>query len=1059
MLPTPKEVFMITTTIITVLAALIVLVNALLGLRRGTFRSLVRLCLLLISIPVAIGLTRLLSGALDQLLVKVINDLLLSAGLEMTEGLAEASHAIDTLIVMLCAALSFTGTYLFVGLLTKLADKPLAALMEKHIKLPASSRLIGSLLGVAAGLVLVITTICPLTSMLPLANGVAGLIEGEAAAPIRAELATAATSPTQRVISAMGGDAIFGAVTTVTYKDEKVNLRREAEALTDLIEGYVLLSREPSTQWGEEQIRQLNQAADAFDESRVSADLVAAVLCDVGSAWESGNTYMGIPAPSMGELLDPSMQTLFAILADSTGATIRQNIHTAAGVLSAMIEYDVFETMQQQNDSTNAAPGTTAADKMTNLTILTVFSDADFTTRVVNTLYHDAQLRVLIPEVLNLGVRAVALSLGVPDSQSALYHQLIADCRDAFNQTAGQSDVQRMVGMGDRLYDVLRAGGVEVSPSTATALAMGMVADLGAAERVTDEDIRTWFASYAKGEASLTTVASTASNSFLCPLGTADATPALLPLDTVTTVELAGALAAAEYVAATQAAPAPYQIVTVRRDADDAVYWIVSMSDGSLRSFDADGEQVDLGALRVGTLSALDGGEFVAIRCQDGWQMESGPSRIDSQQLSILSSQLLDNLSPLPEGYTPHRTGTTATLHSDRLQNAQNVPTDITDTDTLLDALHIAANHELANGSYTTGSLGTMTDAEQFRSTLPSLDTMLLRDVRAISDGMSESSAESVGDALASLATYLGNSTADPSTLLDGLFTSEGAGTVSALLHSLTELSGDRTAAMNTLLAGVNYTGGDVSALRALLEQEHVVISDVAEHLLTTSGALSALSDADNAEDKIAALQSILSNLTEDGALAIAAAVSPSMLTQIGLPQAHSHSFSSLISSAFRTLAEAKKNGMTDEQFHREAQAVSALFSMSTQIRKNTGGRLFGADGALGMEAQELLDTILSSNIVSDALIDMVGGSSGAYFSIAHANPLSLGELIDEDRDSLLSAIARAEQSLSQLPPSNGELWTPQNNQVTRQDTARRISAFAALFGIEYMCEHVNIND
>ena len=106
------------TWILTGLASLIILINALLGLRRGTVRSLVRLILLLASIPLAIWLTRLLSGALEKITVPLLNQALANAGTEMTDALTEATHAIEALAAMLTAALSFTGTYLFVCLLT-----------------------------------------------------------------------------------------------------------------------------------------------------------------------------------------------------------------------------------------------------------------------------------------------------------------------------------------------------------------------------------------------------------------------------------------------------------------------------------------------------------------------------------------------------------------------------------------------------------------------------------------------------------------------------------------------------------------------------------------------------------------------------------------------------------------------------------------------------------------------------------------------------------------------------------------------------------------------------
>lgn len=1044
------------TWILTGLASLVILINALLGLRRGTVRSLVRLILLVASIPLAVWLTRLLSGQLEKVTVPLLNQMLAEAGTEMTDALTEATHALEALAAMLTAALSFTGTYLFVCLLTKLADKPLAKLLEKHVHVKLSSRLAGLLIGILAGAVMTIGMLSPFTGLLPMANSIVDLV-GEPAAAVQTELNALTASPVRRTISTLGGDAIFSAVTTVNYKDEKVNLNDEAAAVTGLARGYVLLSQQPAAQWGEEQILQINEAADAFDGSHLTADLAASLLRDVSAAWKDGEPYMGIPVPSFGELLDPAIHSLLVAFASSTEDTVRTNVHTAAKVLGAMIRHDVFDKLQSNKDST-------APTEKNDLIVLTIFSDTDFTGSLVNALYEDRQLRVLIPEILNIGVRAVALSLGIPDTYEALYQDLLTQCTDAINGTAEQGDISRMVDLGDSLYDIFRDGGVSLSPSTATALAMGMIADLGGQSDITTEDIRSWFTDYAAAEAeakaeSPDPVAMTDTAPTLCPLDIFTQTPTLILLgNDDAQISYAGASAAAAYIAAMQNAPTPHQVITVCHGESDAQYRIVSMSDGTLRCFDAENEEVNLQALALGTVSAPVGGEFVAIRLQDGWELLSDPARIDSVQLRALGDALVGDLSPLPAGYVPHRSDAETIVQSNRLQNAQNVREDITDTASLLNAVRTAANHELANGTYSTGSVATMGAADTFKSDLPCLDSMLLSDIDRICDDMSAESAGSVADAISTLATYLDTNGVDQGALFNGLFSTEGAQTVSTLLNSLTQVSGDSTAATNTLLAGISSRGGDIGALRALLNEGSVDVSNVASELLTTSGALTALTDAANPEEQIDAIESILSTLTEDGARAIAAAATPTMLERVGVPHAHAQAFSSMVASAFTTLADAKHNGMTEEQFRREANALTSLFSTGIRVSNNgVSDRLFGQDGTLGKSASELMDTVLSSNVISDALIDMVGGSRGAYFSVAYPNPLGISGLSDADTAELQAAIRAAEQELQQLPPSNGELWTPQNNHVTRQDTARRILAFATLFGLEHTNPSANI--
>ena len=73
------------------------------------------------------------------------------------------------------------GIYLFLGLLSKIADKPLALLFEKHFQPKPYSRAIGAAVGAVCGFVLTVAILCPLTGLLPMVGSVAPLLDEEIA--------------------------------------------------------------------------------------------------------------------------------------------------------------------------------------------------------------------------------------------------------------------------------------------------------------------------------------------------------------------------------------------------------------------------------------------------------------------------------------------------------------------------------------------------------------------------------------------------------------------------------------------------------------------------------------------------------------------------------------------------------------------------------------------------------------------------------------------------------------------------------------------------------------
>lgn len=1038
--------------IIIAILAVFVLINTLLGLRRGALRSIVRLCMLIITIPVAILTTRLVSAALGDSILPIVTSMIEGMDAELIAILTTMADALGALVTMIVAAVSFSCIYLFLGLLSKLADKPLALLCQNKFKIELSSRAIGAAAGAVCGLVLAIAILCPITGLLPVADSVTTLMGEEMSEdPIISDLQSTAQGPACKAVKLLGGDLIFSAVTTTNYKGDKVNLVNETGALTGMVAGVIPLTEKQTADWGEEEIANLEAAANAFDQSRITSDIVATLLSDLGTAWGNGEQYLGMDCPSVNELIDPTLVTLMKALSNSTSDTVHQNIHTLTDVIAAMIRFDAFDAIPSSGDTAANASG---------MSILTIFTNNDFTNSVISALYRDEQLRVLIPEVLNLGVRVLAQSLNVPENHAAVYNSIMEDCSEAFNATRGESDVNRMVKFGDALYEILSDAGVGVSPSTATAMAMGMVADYGAMSEVTAADMEAWFASYAAAMQENAEQLSSSTSNSPAPLGLAEKEPTMLLLASVTPRKLSGAASAAAYISAMQKAATPYQIITLINSSTEEIRYIVSMSDGSLRVFDAEMDALDSDTASFGTFGALQGGEFSSISCSDPWTISAGPSRITNDQLASIRTHTSVG-SPLPEGYTPTVSEDSGSLTSNHLQNAQNTAHAITDAESLLAALEGAANHEITRGTYSAGTTTTMSDADNFTSALPCLDGMLISDLDNVCANMTEESATSVGTALSSLATFVSEATdsEDGSMDMSTLFGEKGSGVVSSLLDSMTAVSGSKDAAVNTLLAGANSLGADINSLRQTLESDDVSVSEVAGQMLGTTDVLASFNNASSLEEQIDAVENLLTTLTEGSARAIASAVSTNMLKKFGLSNEVATTASSMIRSAFTRLADAKKYGMSDAQFRHEADTLSSVLTLAQHLQEEADDAktIFGADGALGKSADEVLDTVLGSNIISSAMIDMVGGTSGAYFTVANANPFNVKNLNSSDREAIMAAIERVEATLPQQPSSNGELWSPQNNQITRQDTARRLIAFASLFGIEYTTEYANI--
>lgn len=1033
-----------------IFSLVIVLINVLLGCRRGLLRALIRAVMLFVSIVISVLIAKLIASAAGSASIDIAKTTLASSGMDVSmldAGSGNINGVLAALITVIVAPMIFLGLHWIVTLLTKLADKPLKLLLES-LPFPEGglSKGLGALVGVLCGVLVLASLLSPITGFLCIAEQATSI-----ALPAEEEnpLTDICNAPAVKLNRALGGKWLFNSLTTTRYKGERVRLADEVGTVAALYDCAMDMTNKPAADWSDTEAARLQEAAVTFEDSVLIADLAATMVADACDAWSHGQTYMDMPKPQLSEVVDPTLDVLYEALADSTTVTFRQNVHTLADIACTMIEHDVIETIADA--STGEANETVA--------YLSVATNKDFTDDVIDALYRDEQLRVLIPEVVNLSLRAVAYSMDLPSDKDDMYNRILQDTADALASGIGQADVERMVALGDDLYDILTGYGVDISPAAAAGMAAGMVADFAADSEINPDDLAAWFAEYAaaaakeKADQVTQSIAPT-----LIPLGADDSAPTLM-LPSGSKRTFAGAKAAAKYVVQQNTRANAYQILTIEHDGA-AVYRFVSMSGGSILVYDADGVQLSISPSIAGNFTVADNGEFTSIVCQKGWTILEQPRRVTAEELSSL---LNDTLSPLPEGYVPVVDVTENTaVTSSKLQNAQNKSLTVTDIESLIVALNAAANHEVAQGKLNDAGASSLASAEQLQSSLPCRTDMLMQDVASIAQNMSAEDAQTVSTALNSVASLLASSTETQGTgeLVDKLLSEAGSGAVGAIMDSMTALSGSDEHAKNTLIAGASVIGADVVALKQALDQGNTSPSAVVGDLLSSAGTLMALTDESlTTEQRVERITAMLADLSEGGARSIAAAISPSMLIDMGLPTEIANTYSSLISSMFLTLADAKASGMSEEQFDREADALSSMFKLATSVAsgEHNATHLFGADGLLGCEADTLLDTVTGSNIISSAMISMIGGSNGAYFTVSNPNPLSISGLGEADEAAILDAIERAERSLSSYPLSNGTLWSPTSNTVTRQDMARRLFAFASVFGVEYTSDAVHV--
>lgn len=157
-----------------------------------------------------------------------------------------------------------------------------------------------------------------------------------------------------------------------------------------------------------------------------------------------------------------------------------------------------------------------------------------------------------------------------------------------------------------------------------------------------------------------------------------------------------------------------------------------------------------------------------------------------------------------------------------------------------------------------------------------------------------------------------------------------------------------------------------------------------------------------NAE-MVAKVEVLLADLTIESAELLQEMTSESVMISKGAPAQSAKPISDMFSSAFSGLAEAKESGMSEEQYNKEAKAMTDMMNVAMNF-ENTGSNssMFGQSSATGVEADEFVNNVFESSVISSTIVDTAYGENNEVTN----DPLNFGrELGENDRNAAVNAL------------------------------------------------------
>ncbi len=285
----------------------------------------------------------------------------------------------------------------------------------------------------------------------------------------------------------LGGNALAASMTDFEINDEKVHLSDELHATASIVCNVLQLTEHKLEEYGAKEAAAITMIADSFEDSVLLPTIAGEVIYTATDAWLNGEDFLGVKKPELGadmvELFDPLLTKSLKLLHDDARSlpALKQDIRTLAEMFSILSTSGAFANLSElEKLMENLGDGTVST--------------------LVNVLGKNSSLKALIPEITNLGVRAIATTLGIPSDSAAVYQEMTDNIAAMLNDATLLTGAERITALSSGLVEAFDEAGLSIDREIIDSYSISISEDLieeanGAA--LTGNDVQAFFTVYA----------------------------------------------------------------------------------------------------------------------------------------------------------------------------------------------------------------------------------------------------------------------------------------------------------------------------------------------------------------------------------------------------------------------------------------------------------------------------------------------------------------------------------------------------------------------------------
>lgn len=473
--------------IITLAAVAILFVwGILLSLKRKNAKSIFRFITVLISAGLALGAVFYVKAHIPETVNEAMIPELKAQFPAMAEVLDKVTDLSPSLLVMLescglsiVAPIVFVVTFIAVSIITWVLYAIISLILRKSFRRCKSRRLLACIVGIVQTTLIIIVLMVPVVGYLDLAPVVLERVaESGTLSEEKSQAILDGTDTATKIVSDLNDSIVVKAAKTIgsmqLYRlctditlegHETVHLNDEADAIAKFgCDIYRLYNGPGITEYGPDQAEILLDAAVSFSESELITTISGEIIFSVSEEWMQGKEFWGMAKPDMGTVIDPFVNDMLLILHDDShnNTNLREDVNTTAKVFSILAQNKTFGHISDTEGL------------LKNLGNGNVMHD------LITTLGANNRMGILVHDITDIGMRAVATALKVPENNQAIYDGFINNTTELLVTLDTVAEEEKVNVISSKLSEEFDRAGVAVDSSIIECFAMVINEDISA---------------------------------------------------------------------------------------------------------------------------------------------------------------------------------------------------------------------------------------------------------------------------------------------------------------------------------------------------------------------------------------------------------------------------------------------------------------------------------------------------------------------------------------------------------------------------------------------------